>query len=101
MSNLEKIRVLLYRGESLWLAQALEYDFCVQGKTIEEAISRLDSSIADYMTICEEEGVEPFSDMEPVSQDLLRRFEDAELIPRNLPTSIRIHQVPAEIRAAA
>ena len=57
--------------------------------------------IVSYLVICEEEGVEPFSDMEPVPEVFFKRFEEAELVPRNLPTSFELHHVPAEIRAAA
>lgn len=32
----ELIRVLLFKEDGLWVAQGLEHDICVQGKTLED-----------------------------------------------------------------
>lgn len=49
----EKLRVICFQEESLWLAQILEHDICVQAESLDDLAARLEVAVR---LECEETG---------------------------------------------
>lgn len=53
------IRAIVFKEDSLYIAQCLEYDICVQGQTIPSLLDRLDLTVEAEFATCRLAGKHP------------------------------------------
>jgi len=70
--------VVLYEQGSSWIAQALEYDIAVQGRTVNATVKRMLDTIYETYRITVEEFGQPFEGIEPAPKRFHDMFEHAE-----------------------
>lgn len=77
-----QIRAVIFKEASFWCAQCLERDIAVQGRSLEELIPELGSTLAAYVELAINEHRVPFADMKPAPGRFFKMFEMAhELVP--------------------
>ena len=59
------IRVLIMRERDYLVAQCLEYDIAVQGRSVEEVSQRFREVVTDHVILASEHDDVPFSNLEP------------------------------------
>ena len=52
-----ELRVIAYRDDDSWVAQALECDLCVQADSLEDLETRFDALVQCELAECKERGV--------------------------------------------
>ena len=73
MDNL--LKVLLLKEGKFWVAVCLDYDFVAQGDSEDEAMARLCRTHHAHVVRCQEEGIEPLSDLQPAPKQYWDLFE--------------------------
>ena len=72
-------RFVLFRELELWVAQCLEVDIAVQGKTLVDALRSLELTLTGRIAVCEREGIDPF-DLPPAPKDYWDLFYSGSAI---------------------
>lgn len=62
------VRILIMRERDYLVAQCLEYDIAVQGRSVEEVGQRFKDVVLDHVILANEYGDIPFSNLEPAPQ---------------------------------
>jgi hypothetical protein len=78
-----EIRALIFRDleHDLWIAQGLEYDICVQAKTVDEAHDAFERTLAATALVSLSEGRAPFEGIERAPRRFWDDFERASARP--------------------
>lgn len=71
------IDVVLIEYDEMWAAQCLQYDIGAQAKSFKDLVYELNRSLAGHVMICEEMGVEPFSNLNPAPAKYWKMWEGA------------------------
>ena len=72
----------LLRTADWWVAQCLEVDIAVQAKTWADAVRNLEITINSRITVCQQEGVNPF-DLPPAPESYWTLFSESPEIQLN------------------
>lgn len=89
-TNVDQIRVLVFKNNDNYIAQCLEYDIAVQGQTLEELEERFVCTIMAYALSSLENDEAPFSQVPETPQEFwekygrARPFRDPLLLPPDL-----------------
>lgn len=77
------IKVLLFPDDhtQVWIAQGLEFDICVQAKTLEGAQHAFEQALEATALANIKEGKEPFEGIEKAPRWFWDKFEDAKHNP--------------------
>lgn len=68
------LRVLVYRGQRSWIAQAIEHGVAISAPTGEAALERLRITLTARAALDEAAGQEPLSGIPPAPQHILARY---------------------------
>lgn len=63
-----QVRLLIMREHEYLVAQCLEYDIAVQGRTPDEVIQRFQDTFTDVVILANEYGDQPLSNLGPAPQ---------------------------------
>lgn len=74
ISNI-KIRVVSFRGQHGWIAQALEYDIAAQARTAELARQEFIRVLRARIEISQKMGIQPLSDLPQAPQLFFEMFD--------------------------
>lgn len=91
-----EIRVIAYREGDHYVAQGLEFDICVQAKTLEELQVRFDRAAFATLAICRERGTDPREAVPQAPREFWEMFEEARVL-----LAMTTHEHFAEISASA
>lgn len=79
-----ELRVVAYREGDYYIAQGLEFDICVQAKTIEELQDRFDLAAFATLAICAERGTDPYEGIPRAPSEFWEMFENAHALPTRI-----------------
>lgn len=74
----QTIRVVVYRSDSAWLAQCLEYDIAVQAERSEDLRDMLIRTIESHIEICLMDGRKPFVALGSAPAVFFEMYESAQ-----------------------
>lgn len=83
----EKIHVIAFMDDGVWIAQGLEHDICAQGKNLEEATSRF--LVALRLEAEEEGGIERIPAAPQYFHDLWDR-RSGQYVPKSKPEYVEL-----------
>lgn len=73
-----EVRVVLFQeNNNVWTVQCLEYDIAAQGKSIQEALKRLEQAMVGQIILDVREGLIPFQDIEMAPGHYFDMFNEA------------------------
>jgi hypothetical protein len=78
MNHKIKLSVLFLKENDSWVGQCLEHDIAAQGKTLDEAKTSLQHTIAGQMFLDAGSGKAPLLDIKPAPEYYRVKFENAE-----------------------
>ncbi len=99
-----RIRVILFEREpGCWVAQCLEHDIGAQASNLPDLAYNFERSVVGHIAVCEERGIEPFSDLGEVPHEYFEMWYRATLCVELSPESRFVdgRQVEQELKVAA
>src|SRR5262245_35981392 len=85
-----KISAVIFREGDLWIAQALEYDICIQAKSLEEVPKAFSRAVIANAVVCVDLGREPCEGIAPAPKKFWEMFRLAQLKMEAEPAPIRV-----------
>ncbi len=73
------ISAVIFREGEHWITQCLEYDICVQAKSLEEVHGNFARAIIENAVVCVELGKEPFETIDAAPKKFWDMFSEAKL----------------------
>lgn len=93
---MSKLNVLIFRTDTGWVAQCLQYDIAAQGQTIEETQEAFATTVVGEFTYANEKGVS----MDSIPEAPECFWEQYKKVVAALAPPQKSFEIPAEIKAS-
>lgn len=78
-TNTHELAVVLYQQDRWWIAQCLQYDIGAQAFSPSDVLYELQRALIGHAVICEQEGLEPFSNLKAAPKRYWNLWEGAKI----------------------
>jgi hypothetical protein len=107
-----ELRVLLFKEDSLWIAQCIDYDIVAQADRLADVKYEFERMFVTYVAAAIENGLVPFADLPRAPDRYVAMFEEAVgnrlegewpefSLPPGMPASYNLPRRPSAVRIAS